>query len=97
MCKRSNFNFPYQLLNLCETNKALNYFEKKSRVYMFFHLQLLCNISLQYGLASLFLVWLTMFSFLPEKFMEHIITYNDFAENPAIIDNPNLVVRIANR
>uniref|UniRef100_A0A3Q2WXW5 phosphatidate phosphatase n=1 Tax=Haplochromis burtoni TaxID=8153 RepID=A0A3Q2WXW5_HAPBU len=32
-----------------------------------------------------------------EKFMEHIITYNDFAENPAIIDNPNLVVRIANR
>uniref|UniRef100_A0AAQ5XU32 phosphatidate phosphatase n=1 Tax=Amphiprion ocellaris TaxID=80972 RepID=A0AAQ5XU32_AMPOC len=34
---------------------------------------------------------------LAEKFMEHIITYNEFAENPAIIDNPNLVVRIANR
>ncbi|XP_056221010.1 phosphatidate phosphatase LPIN2-like [Seriola aureovittata] len=32
-----------------------------------------------------------------EKFMEDIITYNEFAENPAIIDNPNLVVRIANR
>uniref|UniRef100_A0A8D3DHU5 phosphatidate phosphatase n=1 Tax=Scophthalmus maximus TaxID=52904 RepID=A0A8D3DHU5_SCOMX len=32
-----------------------------------------------------------------EKFTEHIITYNEFAENPAIIDNPNLVVRIANR
>ncbi|XP_034026849.1 phosphatidate phosphatase LPIN2-like isoform X2 [Thalassophryne amazonica] len=32
-----------------------------------------------------------------EKFMEHIITYNEFAENPAFIDNPNLVVRIANR
>uniref|UniRef100_A0A8C6L2H3 phosphatidate phosphatase n=1 Tax=Nothobranchius furzeri TaxID=105023 RepID=A0A8C6L2H3_NOTFU len=32
-----------------------------------------------------------------EKFMEHIITYNEFAENPAVIDNPNLVVRIANR
>ncbi|XP_029313594.1 phosphatidate phosphatase LPIN2-like isoform X2 [Cottoperca gobio] len=32
-----------------------------------------------------------------EKFMEHIITYNEFAENPAIIDNPNLVVKIANR
>uniref|UniRef100_A0A3B4APV0 LNS2/PITP domain-containing protein n=1 Tax=Periophthalmus magnuspinnatus TaxID=409849 RepID=A0A3B4APV0_9GOBI len=31
-----------------------------------------------------------------EKFMEHIITYNEFAENPAIIDNPNLVVKIAN-
>ncbi|XP_047424585.1 phosphatidate phosphatase LPIN2-like isoform X2 [Mugil cephalus] len=32
-----------------------------------------------------------------EKFLEHIITYNEFAENPAIIDNPNLVVKIANR
>uniref|UniRef100_A0A672G928 phosphatidate phosphatase n=1 Tax=Salarias fasciatus TaxID=181472 RepID=A0A672G928_SALFA len=32
-----------------------------------------------------------------EKFMEAIITYNEFAENPALIDNPNLVVRIANR
>lgn len=29
--------------------------------------------------------------------MEHIITYNEFVENPAIIDNPNLVVKIANR
>lgn len=35
--------------------------------------------------------------FISEKFMEHIITYNEFAENPAIIDNPNLVVKIANR
>ncbi|KAK0133457.1 Phosphatidate phosphatase LPIN2 [Merluccius polli] len=32
-----------------------------------------------------------------EKFMEHIITYQEFAENPAIIDNHNLVVKIANR
>uniref|UniRef100_A0A674PIY7 phosphatidate phosphatase n=1 Tax=Takifugu rubripes TaxID=31033 RepID=A0A674PIY7_TAKRU len=32
-----------------------------------------------------------------DKFLEHIITYNEFAENPAIIDNPNLVVKIANR
>ncbi|XP_034069850.1 phosphatidate phosphatase LPIN2-like isoform X1 [Gymnodraco acuticeps] len=32
-----------------------------------------------------------------EKFMEHIITYNEFAEDPAIIDNPNLVVKIGNR
>ncbi|KAL2085318.1 hypothetical protein ACEWY4_018638 [Coilia grayii] len=32
-----------------------------------------------------------------EKFMEHIVTYPEFAENPAIIDNPNLVVRIGNR
>ncbi|MBN3315660.1 LPIN2 phosphatase, partial [Atractosteus spatula] len=32
-----------------------------------------------------------------EKFLEHIITYHEFAENPGIIDNPNLVIRIANR
>ncbi|XP_073406991.1 phosphatidate phosphatase LPIN2 isoform X2 [Dendrobates tinctorius] len=32
-----------------------------------------------------------------EKFKEHIITYQQFAENPGIIDNPNLVVRIYNR
>ncbi|XP_030635025.1 phosphatidate phosphatase LPIN2-like [Chanos chanos] len=32
-----------------------------------------------------------------EKFLEHIVTYQEFAENPAIIDNPNLVVRISNR
>uniref|UniRef100_A0A8C1NX66 phosphatidate phosphatase n=1 Tax=Cyprinus carpio TaxID=7962 RepID=A0A8C1NX66_CYPCA len=32
-----------------------------------------------------------------EKFMEHIITYQEFAENPAIIDNQNLVVKIGNR
>ncbi|XP_031697526.1 phosphatidate phosphatase LPIN2-like [Anarrhichthys ocellatus] len=29
--------------------------------------------------------------------MEHILTYLEFAENPAIIDNPNLVVKIGNR
>uniref|UniRef100_A0A671MJU9 phosphatidate phosphatase n=1 Tax=Sinocyclocheilus anshuiensis TaxID=1608454 RepID=A0A671MJU9_9TELE len=32
-----------------------------------------------------------------EKFMDHIITYHEFAENLAIIDNPNLVVKIGNR
>ncbi|KAL4624687.1 phosphatidate phosphatase LPIN2-like [Arapaima gigas] len=32
-----------------------------------------------------------------EKFMEHIITYNEFAENPALIENPNLVIKIGNR
>ena len=32
-----------------------------------------------------------------EKFLEHLITYHEFAENPAIIDNPNLVVKIGNR
>ncbi|CAI9173621.1 unnamed protein product [Rangifer tarandus platyrhynchus] len=32
-----------------------------------------------------------------EKFMEHIITYHEFAENPGLIDNPSLVIRIYNR
>ncbi|XP_054620880.1 phosphatidate phosphatase LPIN2-like [Dunckerocampus dactyliophorus] len=32
-----------------------------------------------------------------ERFMDYIITYHEFAENPAIIDNPNLVVRIGHR
>uniref|UniRef100_A0A8C9TYE7 phosphatidate phosphatase n=1 Tax=Scleropages formosus TaxID=113540 RepID=A0A8C9TYE7_SCLFO len=32
-----------------------------------------------------------------EKFMEHVITYHEFAANPALIDNPNLVVKIGNR
>ncbi|KAK9403385.1 phosphatidate phosphatase LPIN2 [Crotalus adamanteus] len=32
-----------------------------------------------------------------EKFMEHIITYHEFAENPSLIDNPNLVIKIYNR
>ncbi|XP_056440369.1 phosphatidate phosphatase LPIN2-like [Gadus chalcogrammus] len=32
-----------------------------------------------------------------ERFLEHIISYQDFSENPAIVDNPNLVVKIGNR
>uniref|UniRef100_A0A8C6UKM2 phosphatidate phosphatase n=1 Tax=Neogobius melanostomus TaxID=47308 RepID=A0A8C6UKM2_9GOBI len=41
---------------------------------------------------------MSMCSFMiTERFMEHIITYQEFAENPAIIDNPNLVVKIGNR
>ncbi|KAM8966513.1 phosphatidate phosphatase LPIN2 isoform 2-T2 [Pelodytes ibericus] len=32
-----------------------------------------------------------------EKFKEHLITYQQFAENPGLIDNPNLVVRINSR
>ncbi|KAJ3611590.1 hypothetical protein NHX12_021605 [Muraenolepis orangiensis] len=32
-----------------------------------------------------------------ERFMEHVITYQEFSENPAIIDNPNLVVKIGSR
>lgn len=38
-----------------------------------------------------------MFLSTVERFLEHIITYSEFAENPSIIDNPNLVVKIANR
>lgn len=41
---------------------------------------------------------MTLFFFLfTERFMEHMITYLEFAENPAVIDNPNLVVKIGNR
>ncbi|XP_043921837.1 phosphatidate phosphatase LPIN2 [Protopterus annectens] len=32
-----------------------------------------------------------------DKFMKHVVTYSDFAANPGIIDNPNLVVKIDNR
>ncbi|XP_077411234.1 phosphatidate phosphatase LPIN2-like isoform X2 [Vanacampus margaritifer] len=32
-----------------------------------------------------------------EKFLESIISYHEFVENPAVIDNPNLVVRIGHR
>jgi len=34
---------------------------------------------------------------IPERFLEHVITYQEFSENPAIVDNPNLVVKIGNR
>ncbi|XP_067887804.1 phosphatidate phosphatase LPIN2 isoform X2 [Heterodontus francisci] len=32
-----------------------------------------------------------------EKFLQHVITYHEFAENPGIVDDPNLVLRINNR
>ncbi|XP_078503912.1 phosphatidate phosphatase LPIN1 isoform X1 [Lissotriton helveticus] len=32
-----------------------------------------------------------------EKFAEHIITYQQFVDNPAVIDDPNLVVKIGNK
>lgn len=30
----------------------------------------------------------------PEKFMKHLLTYQDFAKNPGIIEDPNLVICI---
>lgn len=30
----------------------------------------------------------------PERFMEHIVTYQDFAKNPGIIEDPSLVICI---
>ena len=30
----------------------------------------------------------------PEKFMEHVVSYQQFAENPGLIDDPNLVILI---
>lgn len=35
-----------------------------------------------------------VFALNPEKFMEHIVTYQDFANNPGIIEDPNLVICI---
>ncbi|XP_078072194.1 phosphatidate phosphatase LPIN2 [Mustelus asterias] len=32
-----------------------------------------------------------------EKFLQHVVTYHEFAENPGLIDDPNLVLRINNR
>lgn len=29
-----------------------------------------------------------------EKFMEHLVTYQDFAKNPGIIEDPSLVICI---
>lgn len=34
---------------------------------------------------------------LAERFHEKIITYQQFSENPSIIDDPNLVVRIGSK
>lgn len=33
-------------------------------------------------------------SLLAEEFMKHVVSYQDFAENPAVIEDPNLVVQI---
>lgn len=33
----------------------------------------------------------------PEEFLEHAVTYQQFVDNPAIIDDPNLVVKIGNK
>lgn len=32
-----------------------------------------------------------------EEFLEHAVTYQQFVDNPAIIDDPNLVVKIGNK
>lgn len=32
-----------------------------------------------------------------EVFLEHAVTYQQFVDNPAIIDDPNLVVKIGNK
>lgn len=35
-----------------------------------------------------------VFAVNPEKFMEHIVTYQDFVNNPGIIEDPSLVICI---
>lgn len=37
-------------------------------------------------------VWHDTASVPPEKFMEHMVSYQQFAENPGLIDDPNLVI-----
>lgn len=32
-----------------------------------------------------------------EEFLEHAVTYQQFVDNPGIIDDPNLVVKIGNK
>lgn len=31
---------------------------------------------------------------LPEKFSQHLVSYEDLAQNPGLLDDPNLVVKI---
>ncbi|XP_043938172.1 phosphatidate phosphatase LPIN1 isoform X2 [Protopterus annectens] len=33
----------------------------------------------------------------PERFLQHTLTYQQFSENPCVIDDPNLVVKIGNK
>lgn len=37
------------------------------------------------------------FVFQTEMFLEHEVTYQQFVDNPALIDDPNLVVKIGNK
>ena len=33
----------------------------------------------------------------PEKFLQFLVTYDDFCQNPNILSNPNLVIRIGHK
>lgn len=72
-------------------SEALSCFGKKSFL-PFCVAEVVCFHPLPLSLINV-----NLLSVFAEKFMEHIITYHEFAENPAIIDNPNLVVKIGNR
>ncbi|NWY16122.1 LPIN3 phosphatase, partial [Aphelocoma coerulescens] len=41
--------------------------------------------------------WHNTASVPPEKFMEHMVSYQQFAENPRLISDPNLVIMINNK
>lgn len=43
------------------------------------------------------LQWPDTASVPPEKFMEHRVSYQQFAENPRLISDPNLVIMINNK
>uniref|UniRef100_A0A7N6APG7 phosphatidate phosphatase n=1 Tax=Anabas testudineus TaxID=64144 RepID=A0A7N6APG7_ANATE len=49
---------------------------------------------LYYASSGVTSVNLFTFALSPEKFMKHIVTYQEFAKNPGIIEDPNLVICI---
>uniref|UniRef100_A0AAQ6IAY6 phosphatidate phosphatase n=1 Tax=Anabas testudineus TaxID=64144 RepID=A0AAQ6IAY6_ANATE len=50
--------------------------------------------STSYNMDVITSVNLFTFALSPEKFMKHIVTYQEFAKNPGIIEDPNLVICI---
>uniref|UniRef100_A0A667X1W1 phosphatidate phosphatase n=1 Tax=Myripristis murdjan TaxID=586833 RepID=A0A667X1W1_9TELE len=94
--KRSQHQGPEDIylddLNVLEPDVAARYFPKR----LVYERGLVCYGSPTFH-SLMFMLFLFLLSLFAERFMEHIITYHEFAENPAIIDNPNLVVKIANR
>uniref|UniRef100_A0A8C1R9V5 phosphatidate phosphatase n=1 Tax=Cyprinus carpio TaxID=7962 RepID=A0A8C1R9V5_CYPCA len=93
-------------LNVLEPDVAARYFPKSCRcgnrklwliLSIAIHLWIYSFIRRDLQMRIIQVILKFSFCLFLEKFMEHIITYQEFAENPAIIDNQNLVVKIGNR